>query len=126
MEMPPLSEDTLSNHELLVASDFSLSGLSTMSLESVLLKTPTAFIMIGHTPSHQRGANAYVDFEYSVLPAVPRLLDDSDLMCFIDSVLSHDPATAATAEEDMTARNGRGGNIRALDRTIAAVYALLL
>jgi len=60
-----------------VASDVAFSMSSTVSLESVCVGTPAAFMLIGHTPPHQAEAVAHLDSVFgpaAALPAVPRLL----------------------------------------------------
>eukprot|EP01045_Picozoa_sp_COSAG04_P018624 COSAG04_NODE_1736_length_5747_cov_3.544263_5_plen_90_part_00 len=60
-----------------MASDVAFSMSSTVSLESVCVGTPAAFMLIGHTPPHQAEAVAHLDSVFgpaAALPAVPRLL----------------------------------------------------
>ena len=50
--LPRVPETGRRGQELLVASDVAFSMSSTVSLESVCVGTPAAFMLIGHTPPH--------------------------------------------------------------------------
>ena len=122
MEMPPLATGALANQELLVASDFALSMSSTVSLESVCVGTPAAFMLVGHTRTHQKEAEAHLDSVFGDLPAVPRVVANDDMRKFIGGALSQsEQALAAMA----SARASLESNSGALSRTLSVLERLV-
>ena len=122
MEMPPLATGALANQELLAASDFALSMSSTVSLESVCVGTPAAFMLVGHTATHQKEAEAHLDSVFGDLPAVPRIVTDDDMRTFIGDALSQSEQALATMA---SARASLESNSGALARTLSVLERLV-
>ena len=80
-----------------MASDVAFSMSSTVSLESVCVGTPAAFMLIGHTPPHQAEAVAHLDSVFgpaAALPAVPRRASQSNRRFIAESRENHRRSTA--------------------------------
>ena len=131
-----------------MASDVAFSMSSTVSLESVCVGTPAAFMLIGHTPPHQAEAVAHLDSVFgpaAALPAVPRLLVSLRHCSGRDDLSDQKPSACLSQADDTMTRFLRlalGGdpqfrqemekaqgeleaNRGALARSLAAVEALL-
>lgn len=101
--------DRISNHELLSCSKISLSMVSTVSLESVVMGVPSAFYQVGWQYKY------YEDL-YSNIENIFRIRHLSDLNRFINQSLAKDHASSPDVE------NCQG----ALDRNWEAIKGFML
>ena len=76
-------EQELTTPSLLAASRLSLSMASTVSLESLVIGTPSAFYQIGWD-------YAEMDALYSNVDTIPRIRTREELEKFVDRLLSND------------------------------------